>query len=66
MSRVTVTLCPAEREALVKLALTELRSPRDQVRHILRRELEQLGLLSSTDASSTAQAQERKQEVGHC
>ena len=59
MSRVTVTLCPAEREALVKLALTELRSPRDQVRYIIRRELEQLGLLPPADVSDATQAQAR-------
>jgi len=61
MSRVTVTLCPAEREALLKLALTELRSPRDQARYILRRELHRLGLLRPADAA--AQAQQHKQEA---
>jgi hypothetical protein len=45
VSRVTVTLNSAEREALVKLAVAEMRTPRDQARRILRLELEQRGLL---------------------
>jgi len=45
MSRVVITLNQNEREALVKLALVELRTPRDQARHILRLVLQQYGLL---------------------
>lgn len=59
MSKVTITLCPVEREALIKLALTEVRTPRDQARYILRRELKRAGLLPPADqhdAQSQAQA----------
>jgi hypothetical protein len=49
MSRVVVTLRQDEREALVHLAFSELRSPRDQLRHILRRELQQRGFLPVID-----------------
>lgn len=56
MSRVIVTLRQDEREALTKLALTELRTPRDQARFIIRQELERLGMLPeiliSTDSES--------------
>jgi hypothetical protein len=45
MSRVIVSLSQEEREALVKLALTDLRSPRDQARFIIIAELQRLGLI---------------------
>lgn len=46
MIKLQVTLDEAEADALAKLAYSELRDPRDQIRLIVRRELEKLGLLS--------------------
>jgi hypothetical protein len=56
MSRVVVTLHQDERDALVKLALSELRNPRDQARHILRQEFKRRGLLPADDRHSEPQA----------
>ena len=47
MTRFQVTLDGAEADALVELAASELRDPRDQLRMILRQELARLGLLLS-------------------
>ena len=58
MSRVVVTLRKDEREALVKLALAELRNPRDQARHILRQELQRRGLLPSNGRQTKLDRQE--------
>ncbi len=44
-TRLTVTLSDDEAEALVRIATTELRDPRDQIRLIVRAELVQRGLL---------------------
>lgn len=49
MNRIVISLGKKERNALLKLAQTELRSPRDQARYVLRKEMERLGLLE-TDA----------------
>jgi len=54
-SRITISLERRERAALMKLAKTELRSPRDQARHILRRELERRGLLPPADQQTQAE-----------
>lgn len=45
MTKVIVTLLEDERKALVTLALSELRNPADEARHILRQELSRRGLL---------------------
>jgi plasmid stability protein len=50
MTKVIVTLREDERKALVVLALSELRSPADQARHILRQELSRRGLLPPDSA----------------
>jgi hypothetical protein len=47
VNRVTLTLEQPEYSALLKVALAELRSPQDQARYILRRELERHGHLAS-------------------
>ena len=63
MSRVVVTLREDEHDALIKLSLDELRTPRDQARHILRCELERLGLLKFPDVCGDAEpskSQERR------
>jgi len=54
-TRITITLEQRERAALMKLARGELREPRDQARYIIRRELEQLGLLPPADIGNAAQ-----------
>jgi hypothetical protein len=45
MPRLVITVNFKELKALVGLALAELRSPRDQLRYILRRELNRRKLL---------------------
>ena len=44
MNRLTVTLEQPEYAALLQMAMAELRTPPDQLRHILRLELERRGL----------------------
>lgn len=44
MNRLTVILEQPEYVALLETAMTELRTPPDQLRHILRLELERRGL----------------------
>ncbi|MGH2541785.1 MAG: hypothetical protein ACRDIB_03250 [Ardenticatenaceae bacterium] len=46
-SRVVVTLRPEEREALVRLAQAELRTPRDQASFLLRQALQRSGLFAA-------------------
>ena len=46
INRITVTLEQAEYSGLLEMAVRELRDPHDQLRHILRQELQQRGLLS--------------------
>jgi len=46
MEQVKVTLAPEEYSGLVRLCETELRSVPDQMRHILRRELQRRKLLA--------------------
>jgi hypothetical protein len=45
MSRVVITLRVEEREALIKWASSELRTPNDQARYIIRIALQNKGLL---------------------
>jgi hypothetical protein len=45
VNRVTVTLEQPEYSGLLEMAIKELRDPREQLRHILRQELSQRGLL---------------------
>ena len=47
VTRLTVTLEQPEYAALVEMAVAELRSPPDQLRHILRHELERRGFWSA-------------------
>jgi len=49
MARITVTLGVREQEALLQLALAEMRNCRDQARFIIRHELERRGLLPPAD-----------------
>lgn len=52
MARITVTLREDERQALVAMAASELRDPRDQARAILREEMQRRGLLKGEIKSS--------------
>ena len=61
INRVTVTLEQSEYSALLEVAIAELRNPPDQLRYILRRELERLGRLPPADAAD--QAQKHKQQA---
>jgi hypothetical protein len=47
MVRLQIVLDPAEADALAAWAESELRDPRDQIRLVLRRELERRGLLEA-------------------
>ena len=48
VKRLTVTLEPLEFSGLLEIAIGELRSPADQLRMILRQELERRGLQTAT------------------
>ena len=48
-TRLQITLSPREADALARLAGSELRDPRDQIRLMVRGELERSGLLLPDD-----------------
>jgi len=52
--RLTIFLSEEEREALSTVAKAEMRFPRDQVRHIVRKELERRGLLPADELTQGA------------
>ncbi len=56
VTRLKVPLEQAEYSALLKVAIDDLRSPTDQVRHILRQELERRGLLDIKENTQQVQA----------
>jgi hypothetical protein len=53
MVRIQIVLNPQEGRALTNLADRELRDPRDQVRLIVRQELERLGLLPPAEGGQS-------------
>ena len=57
INRITVTLEQPEYSGLFEKALKELRSPPDQLRHILHRELQRRGLLPSDGECSESEVQ---------
>ena len=59
-SRITVPLERCERAALMKLADLGLRSPAEQLRHILRQEFERRGLWPLTDDQHARDQVERE------
>jgi hypothetical protein len=61
VQRVIISLRPEEKEALLLLAESEYRDPRDQAALILRRELERLGLVEPMISGMSARKME---EVG--
>lgn len=58
MVRLQVVFDSAEGRALTELAVNELRDPRDQIRLIVRRELERRGLLPPSDQPARAQGEQ--------
>jgi hypothetical protein len=55
MARIVITLGESEQEALVRLALREVRTPRDQARYILRRELIERGEMEESNLPKVAE-----------
>jgi hypothetical protein len=62
MVRLQIVLDPEEAEALAMWAGCELRDPRDQVRLVLRRELQRQGLLDAND--ETVKREQRQRQAG--
>ena len=58
MNRLTVILEQPEYSALLRTAMAELRTPPDQLRHILRLELERRGLWPPDSSPDIGQSQE--------
>ena len=56
VNRLNLTLEQPEYNALLKVALRELRTPEAQVRHILREELQRRGLLKSLSDQTNGEA----------
>ena len=67
MTRFQISLNKDEAEALARLAASELRDPRDQIRLVIRRELERLGLWPPNGSGQPQQAkgQEVQRESDH-
>ncbi len=57
ITRLKLVLPKSEYDALTRLAAVELRNPHDQVRHLLRRELERAGLLGEGNSAPELVAQ---------
>lgn len=55
LQRLTINLSKPEQEALEKFAAMELRDMRDQVRFILRQDLERRGFLQPSNSPSDTQ-----------
>jgi hypothetical protein len=53
VNQLTITLEQPEYAALLQMAVAELRTPPDQLRHILRQELERRKLWPPTQVSDT-------------
>ena len=60
MNRIVISLGKRERTALLKLAQNELRSPRDQARYVVRKEMERLGLLETNALEGGISDEENK------
>lgn len=60
VSRVTVTLEQPEYSGLLQIAVAELRNPPDQLRHILRQELERQGLWPPAEIQGTSHDREEE------
>lgn len=63
--RVKITLPLHEYAALTQLALSDLRTPPDELRHILRQELERHGLLPADVPDTRAPSGTPEAEVAH-
>lgn len=62
MVRLQIVLSRTEAEALTRWAISELRDPRDQVRFLLQRELQDRGLLSGSYECDEQSAKEESDE----
>ena len=60
VNRLTITLEQPEYAALLQMAMAELRTPPDQLRHILRLELERRGLWPPGQIDDVRQNQKRE------
>lgn len=58
MKRISITLSNEETAALIAYAQASLRHPREQVRYVLRKELERRGLLPADDTPDARPAHE--------
>jgi len=58
VTRLTVTLEQSEYSALLRVSESELRDPRDQIRFVLRQELERRGLLQAAERCMESQTGE--------
>ena len=61
VKQVTITLEQPEYSALLQVAIADLRDPPDQLRHILRTDLERRGLWPPVDQPDAALAEQRNQ-----
>ena len=52
ISRITISLEPHERVALLRLAKKEVRDPRDQARYLIRSALVKYGFIKSTESQN--------------
>ncbi len=62
MGRITVPLTTDERGALVKIAESECRDPREQLRYLLREEAQRRGLIEYKTSELTANGRLRCDE----
>ena len=63
MVRLQVLLDPTEADLLARLAASELRDPRDQIRLVIRQELQRRGLLPNPDDGAASQRAEPAEVV---
>lgn len=62
VNRLTITLEQQEYAALLQMAVAELRTPPDQLRHILRQELERRRLWPPGQAPDTTRRRKEEEE----
>lgn len=65
MNRITVSLSEREAEGLVKLSQQYYRHPREQLRFILRQELNRQGILSFMEGTAGLEVKSLEQEIGN-
>lgn len=65
MNRITVSLSEREAEGLVKLSQQYYRHPREQLRFILRQELNRQGILSLIEGTAGLEVESLEQDMGN-